>query len=90
MDSAVQALFRELADLSPTERALYFERHPVDAKVRHEVESLLGFDGGESDDTLMGVIDGIQEQFAGSYREPFCGPYQLLRLLGQGLSLIHI
>jgi serine/threonine protein kinase len=84
MDSAVQALFRELADLSPTERALYFERHPVDAQVRHEVESLLGFDGGESDDTLMGVIDGIQEQFAGSYREPFCGPYQLVRLLGQG------
>jgi serine/threonine protein kinase len=84
MDSAVEALFRELADLSPLERTRYFERHPVDPQVRHEVESLLGFDGRQISDTLKGVIEGMQEQFVGYHPERFCGPYQLVRLLGQG------
>src|ERR1700733_3235060 len=84
MDSAVEALFRELADLSPLERTRYFERHPVDPQVRHEVESLLGFDGRQISETLKGVIEGMQEQFVGYHPERFCGPYQLVRLLGQG------
>jgi hypothetical protein len=37
-------LFRELADLSPEQRARYFEEHAVDPDLRAEVESLLKYD----------------------------------------------
>lgn len=84
MDSEVQRLFIEVADLSVAERVVYFERHRVDQRLRTEVESLLCFDAGEHGNSITSVIHGVQEQFTGSPVEQFCGPYQLIRLLGQG------
>ena len=84
MHSDVQRLFLELADLSVAERVVYFDRHPVDPRVRTEVESLLRYDSGEKGDSITGVIHAVQERFAGSLVEQFCGPYKLIRLLGQG------
>jgi serine/threonine protein kinase len=84
MDSEVQTLFLKLADLSPAERTLYFEAHPVDPGVRTEVESLLNYDGESRADSITGVIAALQEEFAGVPPERFCGPYRLVRLLGQG------
>ena len=44
MNPNAMALFRELADGSPSEREAYYVRHRVPAAVRAEVESLLHFD----------------------------------------------
>jgi serine/threonine protein kinase len=84
MNSELQALFAQLADLSPVERARYFEQHPIAPEVREEVESLLRYDSTRSLDTIAGVVAKVQEQFAGGSPERFCGPYELVRLLGQG------
>ena len=66
MHSEVQRLFLELADLSVAERAVYFDRHPVDPRLRTEVESLLRYDSGEKGDSITGVIHAVQERFTGS------------------------
>jgi hypothetical protein len=43
------ALFRELADRSPSEREEYYARHHIPAALRAEVESLLRFVGDSAD-----------------------------------------
>src|SRR5262245_36011950 len=49
MDPDATALFRELADRSPSEREEYYARHKVSAALRAEVESLLRFDSDTAD-----------------------------------------
>jgi class 3 adenylate cyclase len=49
MDPDATALFRELADRSPSEREEYYARHTVPAALRAEIESLLRFDSDTAD-----------------------------------------
>jgi hypothetical protein len=92
MDRDSIALFRELADRSPSERDDYYARHQVPAALRAEVESLLRFDD-ESTDPLHGYVASAAERVvllhdidvAGSRARPpidaggrRCGPYRLL------------
>jgi len=79
----IQQLFLELADLSPLERSRYFEDHGTQPELRAEVESLLQYDRADAD-ILTGAVGRTMEQFLDSPQERFCGPYELVRLLGQG------
>src|SRR5437016_2838866 len=49
MDPDMMALFRELADRSPSEREAYYDQRKVPASLRAEVESLLRFDTTSGD-----------------------------------------
>jgi serine/threonine protein kinase len=87
MDDALQALFREVADLSPSERARYFEAQRVPSHLRGEVESLLRFDTrtplphADSVSSLAADVMRLKSEPAAGER---CGPYTLIRPLGRG------
>src|SRR5580658_7309864 len=86
----VQKLFGEVADLNAETRSQYFEAHQVDGDLRREVESLLRFDRGSSDH-LKSVVSATVEQFLDSTLDRFCGPYELVRLLGEGgMGSVHL
>jgi serine/threonine protein kinase len=86
----VQKLFREVADLNAEARSQYFEDHGIERDVRREVESLLRFDQGSSDH-LKDVVGATVEEFLGSAPDRFCGPYELVRLLGEGgMGSVHL
>jgi predicted Ser/Thr protein kinase/tetratricopeptide (TPR) repeat protein len=86
MDEQVLVLFRELADLPPTERENFFARRKVRPELRAEVESLLAFD--HSDDHAVTYCIGREAAAAVGAQSAramsFCGPYRLVRLLGSG------
>ena len=100
MDPEAIALFREVADLSPSEREEYFARHHVAHAVRSEVESLLNFDSGSKDsisDCVAAVADNISRSHepdstpssdTGEGRFPagtlLAGRYRVINLLGHG------
>ncbi len=87
MNREAEILFHELADLSPADRARYFQEQLVSEDLRTEVEALLRFDLGvdhaltenvaEYAEQLLRFGSGVQEQGR-------CGPYRLVRLLGRG------
>ncbi len=79
----LQRLFADLADLEPAMRDQYFDQHQVSADLRGQVESLLHFDDGGAD-PFMNTIENAVEEFLDSNPERYCGPYELIRLLGQG------
>jgi tetratricopeptide (TPR) repeat protein len=86
----VQKLFGEVADLNAETRSRYFEDHQIDGDVRREVESLLRFDHGSSDH-LESVVGATVQQFLDSAPDRFCGPYELVRLLGEGgMGFVHL
>ena len=86
----LQRLFLEVADLDAAARSHYFEQHQVSGDVRREVESLLRFDSGSAN-VLTDVVGSNIEQFLDSAPERFCGPYELVRLLGQGgMGSVHL
>jgi tetratricopeptide (TPR) repeat protein len=86
----LQKLFLEVADLDAVKRSRYFEEHHVSRDLQQEVESLLRFDHG-SENILTGVVGATVEQFLDSAPERFCGPYELVRLLGQGgMGSVHL
>jgi eukaryotic-like serine/threonine-protein kinase len=60
MDPDAIALFRELADRSPSERQEYYARHQVSVALRGEVESLLCFDR-DTADSLHGCVASAAE-----------------------------
>ncbi|HTP36691.1 MAG TPA: serine/threonine-protein kinase [Candidatus Acidoferrales bacterium] len=86
MGEDVRALFHEFAGLNTTRREDSYARRGVSASVRAELESLLAFD--VSTDPITAVVQGAAEQFllddAPVSGERRCGPYRLLRLLGNG------
>jgi serine/threonine protein kinase len=61
MDPDAIALFRELADRSPSEREEYYARHRVPSAGRTEVESLLQFDR-DTVDSLHGYVASAAER----------------------------
>jgi tetratricopeptide (TPR) repeat protein len=86
MRDEVSSLFREVADLAPSDRSRYFEQHHVPSDLRAEIESLLRFDA--SDAPVLHLIASTAEDLLDSRetaaKEVRCGPYRLLRLLGRG------
>ncbi len=87
MSHDVQAVFREVADLSRGERERYFAERQVPSDLRAEVESLLPFDapGGEVLTAPIGAAaQAFLSQHASGPIEVRCGPYRLVRLLGEG------
>ena len=82
------ALFRELADRSPSEREDYFERHPPAAALRDDVESLLRFDrdtGGSLHECVASAAANLLTASSSDLhpgRE--IGPYRLVREIGRG------
>src|SRR4051794_17096275 len=86
MQSEVRMLFHELADLPPGERERIFRERQIGSELRAEVESLLGFDFGNTH-CLADCVSGAAEQVlgsSGSRHLSYCGPYRLIRLLGSG------
>lgn len=99
MDPDAIALFRELADRSPSEREEYYAQRQVPAAVRDEVESLLRFDAGTAD-PLAGYVASAAEKVLlrgtqphgstastttiGTRQPVAIGRYQVVRLLGRG------
>ena len=87
MRDEVLRLFREVDDLAPADRTLYFERREVPADLRAELESLLQFDAPDTPiaDTVSGAaqafLESLEEFPAPGFR---CGPYRIERLLGRG------
>ncbi len=83
MRPEISALFGELSDLPPEQRERYYAQHDVPAELRREVESLLSHDSGRQ------LGDVVQAAVGLFYREPvsdgdYCGPFQLLRVIGRG------
>ena len=86
----VQKLFREVVDLDAEARSQYFAHNGIDRDLRREVESLLRFDRGSSDH-LKNVVGATVDKFLDSVPERFCGPYELVRLLGEGgMGSVHL
>src|SRR5271157_1950589 len=87
MGNDVQLVFREVADLTPAERERYFAERQVAAELRAEVEGLLRFDAPGSE-SLTASIAAAAEDLVRTESAPRagerCGPYQLIRSLGQG------
>jgi serine/threonine protein kinase len=84
MDVEVRLLFHELVDLSPAERERILAERRVEADVRAEVESLLGF---HSADALTGCVANVAAELlysCGASEPLHCGQYQRVRLLGSG------
>jgi serine/threonine protein kinase len=54
------------------------------------VESLLRFDSGSAH-LPTGVVGATVERFLDSSPDSFCGPYELMRLLGEGgMGSVHL
>jgi tetratricopeptide (TPR) repeat protein/tRNA A-37 threonylcarbamoyl transferase component Bud32 len=84
MRPEAEALFHELADLTPAERVEFFQHREIPADLRAEVESLLWFDAA-GDHVLTGSIAAAAAESLDSGREGSrCGPYRLLRAIGRG------
>ncbi|HTC36138.1 MAG TPA: serine/threonine-protein kinase [Bryobacteraceae bacterium] len=85
MNSRLEDLFHELADLPPAAREQYFARHGVDQQTRREVEKLLAFDPSASG-LLQRDIELAAQRTLGHLEKAGqrCGPYVLVRLIGRG------
>jgi predicted Ser/Thr protein kinase len=84
LNSDVERLFHQLADLSPQERDRMMVSQKVSPEVRSYVESLLANDGLEDDS----FGDVVQEAVSRALEYPLvgarCGSYRLLKLIGNG------
>ncbi len=83
--SDLQALFREVADLSGEARAAYYQAHAIPDELQAEVESLIQFDETTGTaGTLSGVVSRAAAEWSAGEMPESCGPYRLIRLLAQG------
>lgn len=84
MNPRLLDLFHRVADLSPEDRARYFEDHQIDAALRCELEELIAHDTGTA-----GLISGVVGFAARTYLDTsavgmVCGPFRLDKLIGRG------
>lgn len=85
MREDVISLFREVADLSFSDRVDYYARREISPSVSDEVESLLRFDSHT--ESLTGEIAKSAQEVIEVYRgaqKAIWGPYRVIRPLGQG------
>jgi len=88
LNNDVRVLFQDLADLSRTQREWQYRKRRVPAEVREELESLLDFDDPGTS-PMNRVVAGAAEKFL-LQQAPVsgnggrCGPYRLIRPLGNG------
>ncbi|HUI58049.1 MAG TPA: protein kinase [Bryobacteraceae bacterium] len=85
MNSRVEQLFHEVADLPAEVRAQYFAERDVDESTRREVEALLAFDAGASaflmTDISAAASRALPQLEGKGWR---CGPYRLMDVVGRG------
>jgi tRNA A-37 threonylcarbamoyl transferase component Bud32/tetratricopeptide (TPR) repeat protein len=86
MDLDIQAVFREVADLTPDERNRYFERVHVPPEVRAEIASLCQFDRRDErlTDCIADVAAAVLHSDAAPVTGNTYGAYKLVRVLGTG------
>jgi serine/threonine protein kinase len=85
MNSRVESLFHEVADLQADARRHYFAEHSVDDETRREVERLIEFDAEATDFLERGISAAATEALPHlDAREKRCGPYRLLKIVGLG------
>jgi serine/threonine protein kinase len=86
MDDQVRRLFHELADLPDSERQRALADRQLAPELRAELESLFHFDPA-GDGAMTACVSGVAEELLHSAAGPLvpeCGPYRLVRLIGQG------
>ncbi len=86
MTEEALAVFRDVAGMDPVKRASYYAQKGVAPSLRDEVESLLLYDV-ESDsllDSVAAMASGVLRQGAVLSPGDPCGPYRLVRSLGEG------
>ncbi len=87
MSQDAKVLFREVAGLSTHHRDKWYLGQHISTEVRAELESLLSFDV-ETGTSITGAVRVAAERFwlsnAPVSDENRCGPYRLIRLLGNG------
>ena len=62
MENDVRILFREVADLSPSQREQHYSRRCISALAQAELESLLRFDA-TAGDSLGDVVPSVALRF---------------------------
>src|SRR5436309_11413640 len=87
LNPEIESLFHQLVDLPREKQLRYFEDHQTDPELRRHLESLLAFDGPVTDS--VGQLVNYQAKLAMTSAEEFvgealCGPYRLLRRIGEG------
>src|SRR4051812_2651386 len=82
----VEHLFHELVDLTPEERCRYFHEHAAAPEIRREVETLLADQVRDSslNNLIRQQLDVVLREVDKLTGDSLCGPYRLLRLIGQG------
>jgi len=87
MNPEITELFHELANLTASERDLYYDGHSVSPESRAIVESLLKFDIAPDHSLTESIACSVEHSLESlDTLEPFerLGPYRLERLLGRG------
>jgi len=87
VDHPLSNLFRDVVDLSPIERARYFDVHAIPQEARNEIESLIQFDAAGAAPLTAAVAAAAASLLGddGDVAEGGrCGPYVLVRVLGRG------
>ncbi|MEM7583603.1 MAG: serine/threonine-protein kinase [Acidobacteriota bacterium] len=86
----IEALFHEVSERSPEERAPYLLAACDDDEVRHEVEALLAASDG-ADQQLDQAVAGALELAAHEPPPEWIGPYRVLKPLGDGgLATVYL
>src|SRR5262245_7710182 len=85
MNTQIEKIFHDVADLSVAERERYFSRHGVLDDTRKEVEALLAFDP-DSSRALERNISSVAEEALANFEceGARCGSYLLGSALGRG------
>jgi serine/threonine-protein kinase len=82
------ALFRELADRSPSERQAYYAAHHVDTELRAEIESLLRYDAPTADSfdnyVASTAADVLDRRLSAPLTGRRLGAFEVKELLGSG------
>jgi serine/threonine protein kinase len=90
MKPEVYNLFGELSGVSREEREHFYATHSTSEELRRELESLLSFDAGPAVGNIVRRAVGLVFQEPVSDGD-YCGPFQLIRLIGRGgMGLVYL